>query len=104
MNEFDDNLEGRVCNIIRGCFCEKETLTDQKAELGRAAAQFYALYCEEEPIDAAEFKKRRRASGYTQETFAELLHVHRYTVSRWETGEVQVPLYVVPILGVLKST
>lgn len=98
--DFHTDFEDGLLSIIRS-FYELEGLTAADAEIGKASAQLYALLREMKPIDAAEFKKRRRASGYTQETFAELLHVHRYTVSRWETGEVQVPLYVVPILEVL---
>ena len=72
-------------------------------EIVIASAQLYALLDGTEAIDKDEFRKRRREVHQTQGTLANLLGLHRYTVSRWECGQTQVPLYIVPILAVLKS-
>ena len=42
-----------------------------------------------------ELRTMRIAAGYTQEQLAKLLHVHRMTINRWETGAVPIPHKVV---------
>lgn len=43
--------------------------------------------------------QRRRAVGYSQEAFAEVLGVDRSTVARWERGETEPQPYVCPKLA-----
>ncbi|MBV9160953.1 MAG: helix-turn-helix transcriptional regulator [Pseudonocardiales bacterium] len=42
------------------------------------------------------FAQRRRAVGYTQESFAEHLGVERTTVARWETGDAEPQPWIRP--------
>jgi transcriptional regulator with XRE-family HTH domain len=43
--------------------------------------------------------RARRAAGYTQEQLAELLHIDRATVVRWEAGATEPLPYIRPRLG-----
>ena len=45
--------------------------------------------------------ERRRALGYSQESFAEQLGTDRTTVSRWERGECEPYPFIRPKLGAL---
>ena len=38
------------------------------------------------PITAKQLARKRRLAGFTQESLAKALGVHRITVSRWENG------------------
>lgn len=46
----------------------------------------------------------RKAHGLTQQRLADLLEVHKLTVSRWETGQVPVPRTVELALLYLEQT
>ena len=39
-------------------------------------------------------KERREALGYSQEKLAKVLGIHAMTLSRWERGILEVPLYM----------
>ena len=39
-------------------------------------------------------KAWRKANGYTQETLAKALKVHRVTVAKWETGRTEMPRFL----------
>ncbi len=41
-----------------------------------------------------DFKKLRKAAGYTQATLAKEMGVHLRTVTRWEIGEIIIPRVV----------
>lgn len=45
----------------------------------------------------------RNARGLSQKEFADLLGVHRMTVSRWERGTLKVPHWVPLVLKPLRS-
>lgn len=53
------------------------------------------------PARRQQFIERRKAAGYTQETFAEALHVDRVTVGRWERGDTDPQPYIWPKLAKL---
>ncbi len=41
-----------------------------------------------------ELKAWRKVNGYTQETLAKALKVHRVTVAKWEAGKTKMPLFL----------
>ncbi len=41
-----------------------------------------------------QLKARREALGYSQEHLARVLGIHAMTLSRWERGVLEVPLYM----------
>lgn len=49
----------------------------------------------------ARLARARKAAGYTQEQFAEAMHVDRTTVIRWESGEREPQPYVQPKMAKL---
>ena len=100
----ETDLEQGLLAIVRdGLLGNSDFGIVEEPEVIIASAQLYALLKDIEPIDKAEFRKRRREVHQTQGTLANMLNLHRYTVSRWETGQTQVPKYIIPILDVLKQ-
>ena len=45
-----------------------------------------------------ELKHMRASMNLTQDEFAELIHVHKMTVSRWERGTTKIPEYIADLI------
>ncbi len=68
-------------------------------EYKRKTARKYIL---PEKISAEELKQIRKKHHMTQKEFAELLHVSKPTIERWESGKTEITGPVIIVLDVLQ--
>lgn len=94
----DDGVEVFAQGMRCGACGETLFDTDQLAQLERRRA---GSIVSRGLHSGVEFKFVRKVAGLSATELAELLDVTSKTVSRWETGEVELPRYAAFVLGEL---